>query len=125
MINVLEKIIADKKNNIKKYKDTIPVETLKKKISLYKNYLNFKDELKKNKISVIAEIKKASPSAGVIVDNYNPKEIAKQYFNLGATCLSILTEENHSLLSEEVCARHNVVPVTVRQIATVSLRKAV
>ena len=95
MINVLEKIIADKKNNIKKYKDTVPVETLKKKISLYKNYLNFKDELKKNKISVIAEIKKASPSAGVIVDNYNPKEIAKQYFNLGATCLSILTEEKY------------------------------
>ena len=95
MINALEKIIADKKSDMKKYKNSFSVEDLKKKISSYKNYLNFKDKLKKNEVSVIAEIKKASPSAGVIVKNYNPKIIAKQYLNSGASCLSILTEENY------------------------------
>jgi len=95
MTNTLEKIIADKKNNIEKYKNSFAIEDLKKKISLYKNYLNFKDKLKKNEISVIAEIKKASPSAGIIVQNYDPKTIAKQYFDSGASCLSILTEENY------------------------------
>ena len=95
MTNALEKIIADKKSNIEKYKNSFSVEDLKKRISSYKNYLNFKDKLKKNEVSVIAEIKKASPSAGVIVKNYDPKTIAKQYLNSGASCLSILTEENY------------------------------
>ena len=95
MINTLEKIIADKKKNIDRFKKSFTIEDLKKKVSSYKNYLNFKDKLKKNEISVIAEIKKASPSAGVIVENYDPKTIAKQYSNSGASCLSILTEENY------------------------------
>ena len=95
MTNTLEKIIIDKKNNIEKYKKSFTIEDLKKKISSNKNYLNFKNKLKKNEISVIAEIKKASPSAGVIVENYDPKTIAKQYLNSGASCLSILTEENY------------------------------
>ena len=95
MTNALEKIIVDKKSNMEKYKNSFSVEDLKKRISSYKNYLNFKDKLKKNEVSVIAEIKKASPSAGVIVKNYDPKTIAKQYLNSGASCLSILTEENY------------------------------
>ena len=95
MTNALEKIIADKKSNMERYKNSFSVEDLKKRISSYKNYLNFKDKLKKNEVSVIAEIKKASPSAGVIVKNYDPKVIAKQYLNSGASCLSILTEENY------------------------------
>ena len=95
MTNALEKIIADKKSNMEKYKNSFSVEDLKKRISSYKNYLNFKDKLKKNEVSVIAEIKKASPSAGVIVKNYDPKTIAKHFLYSGASCLSILTEENY------------------------------
>ena len=93
MNDVLEKIIADKKIIVEKYKNSFTVEDLKKKISSYKNFLNFKEKLNKNEISVIAEIKKASPSAGIIVENYNPKVIAKQYLISGASCLSVLTEE--------------------------------
>ena len=95
MSNILEKIIADKKDIIEKYKNSFAIEELKKKISSYKSYLNFKDKLNKNKVSVIAEIKKTSPSAGVIVKNYNPALIAKQYLDSGASCLSVLTEENY------------------------------
>ncbi len=95
MNDTLKKIITDKKENINKYKQSYTIEDLKKKISSYKNYLNFKDKLKKNEVSVIAEIKKSSPSAGIIIDNYDPITIAKQYLKSGASCLSILTEENY------------------------------
>ena len=95
MTNILEKIIADKKIGIEQYKKTFTIENLKKRILSYKNYLGFKEKLENNEISVIAEIKKASPSAGIIVENYDPKTIAKQYSNSGASCLSILTEENY------------------------------
>ena len=50
-----------------------------------------------NKISIIAEMKKASPSAGVILKDYKPIDIAKIYKNNNATCLSVLTEEKYFL----------------------------
>ena len=50
-----------------------------------------------NKISIIAEIKKASPSAGQIVDNFNALDIAKTYVENGASFLSVLTEEDFFL----------------------------
>ena len=65
------------------------------------SYINFKDKiennLKENKTSIIAEIKKASPSAGVIIENYNPVDIANIYLKNNATCLSVLTEEDYFL----------------------------
>ena len=61
-------------------------------------FINFKEKIKNNintqKFSIIAEIKKASPSAGVIINNYNPVEIADIYNKNKATCLSVLTEED-------------------------------
>ena len=95
MSNILDKIIADKKNTVENYKKSHPLEKIKKNISEFNNYISFKDKLTKNKINVIAEIKKSSPSAGIIVENYNPKEIARKYLKSGASCLSILTEENY------------------------------
>jgi len=95
MSNILEKIISDKKKDINEYKGVLSIDDLKKKIVSYKNYLNFKNKLTSNKISVIAEIKKASPSAGIIIENYDPKSIAKQYEDSGAACLSVLTEKKH------------------------------
>ncbi len=95
MTNILKKIIADKKYIIEKYKKSHKINDLKNKIFKYENYFNFKEKLKENRVSVIAEIKKASPSAGTIVHSYDPKDIAKKYYNSGASCLSILTEENY------------------------------
>ena len=64
-------------------------------------FLNFKEKIENNlqaqKFSIIAEIKKASPSAGVILDNYDPVQIANIYDQNKATCLSVLTEEDFFL----------------------------
>ena len=96
--NVLEKIIKKKIERIDLLKKKISLNYLNEKIDENKSFINFKDKIQNNinnnKISLIAEIKKASPSAGTIVENYNPVQIAKIYSDNKATCLSILTEED-------------------------------
>ena len=99
--NVLEKIIKKKIERIDILKKSISLKSLNEKINENKSFINFKDKIQKNidgnKISLIAEIKKASPSAGVIIEDYKPIEIAKIYNDNKATCLSILTEEDFFL----------------------------
>ena len=99
--NILEKIITKKTTRINNLKKSITIETLKEKIDKNKTFINFKDKIlnnvNNNKISIIAEIKKASPSAGVIIQDYNPLSIAQIYNNNKATCLSVLTEEDFFL----------------------------
>ena len=99
--NILEQIIKKKIEKIDLLKQSLDVKTLDELINKNKTFINFKDKIenriKKKQISVIAEIKKASPSAGVIINNYNPVEIAQIYFNKNVTCLSVLTEEDFFL----------------------------
>ena len=99
--NVLENIIKKKIEKIDNLKKSIDLKKLDELIQKNKSYINFKDKiennLKENKTSIIAEIKKASPSAGVIIEDYNPVEIANIYLKNNATCLSVLTEENFFL----------------------------
>ena len=99
--NVLEKIINKKKEKIVNLKKTISLDSLNELINKNKSFINFKEKIvnnvKENKFSIIAEIKKASPSAGLIIKNYNPVEIANIYNDNKATCLSVLTEEDFFL----------------------------
>ena len=99
--NILEKIIKKKIERIDLLKKSISLKSLDEKIDQNRLFINFKDKIQKNidnnKISLIAEIKKASPSAGIIIEDYDPIEIAKIYYNNKATCLSILTEEDFFL----------------------------
>ena len=101
MNNTLEKIIKKKNQRVDENKKNISIELLKNKISKYKTFLNFKEKIsnnvKNNKISIIGEIKKASPSAGLIFDNYDPLKIANIYNDNKVTCLSVLTEEDFFL----------------------------
>ena len=96
--NTLNKIIHQKERKLNELKKTISIESLKEKIKENRTFINFKEKIENNivnnKISLIAEIKKASPSAGIIVENYNPVDIAKKYYENKATCLSVLTEED-------------------------------
>jgi indole-3-glycerol phosphate synthase len=99
--NILEKIIKRKIERIDVLKKSINLNFLNEIIDKNKSFTNFKkkiqNNLSNNKSSIIAEIKKASPSAGVIIDNYNPVEIAKIYNDNKVTCLSVLTEEDFFL----------------------------
>ena len=97
MTNILEKIIEEKKYSLSLIKKEKSLDILKKNIK-EQSFLNFKETIQKNRsVSLITEIKKASPSAGVLVNNFDHLEIAKMYVNNGATCLSVLTEEKHFL----------------------------
>ena len=99
--NILEKIIKKKIEKVDILKKSIDLKSLDELINKNQTYINFKKKIENNvnnnKISIIAEIKKASPSAGIIIDNYNPVEIAKVYNNNKVTCLSVLTEEDFFL----------------------------
>ena len=99
--NILEKIIKKKIEKIDLLKKTIEVKSLNEIINKNNSFIDFKkkieNNLTNNKSSIIAEIKKASPSAGVIIDDYNPVEIAKIYDENNVTCLSVLTEEDFFL----------------------------
>jgi len=99
--NILEKIIKKKIEKIDVLKKTIDVKSLNEIINKNNSFIDFKNKINNNlidnKSSIIAEIKKASPSAGVIIDDYNPVEIAKIYQDNKVTCLSVLTEEDFFL----------------------------
>ncbi|MDC1045228.1 indole-3-glycerol phosphate synthase TrpC [Candidatus Pelagibacter sp.] len=99
--NILNNIIAKKIERIDFLKKSTSLDSLNEIIEKNNSYINFKEKIKNNiiqdKISIIAEIKKASPSAGVIIDDYNPVEIAKIYNENKVTCLSVLTEEDFFL----------------------------
>ena len=96
--NVLEKIIDNKIEKIVNLKKTISLESLDELINTNKTFISFKEKIENNikedNFSVIAEIKKASPSAGVIIKDYDPVKIAGVYNANKATCLSVLTEED-------------------------------
>tara|TARA_B110000046_G_scaffold180065_1_gene210202 strand:+ start:832 stop:1623 length:792 start_codon:yes stop_codon:yes gene_type:complete len=100
-INTLDKIIKKKIEKIDLLKKTISLKFLNEKIDENKSFINFKEKIQNNindnKISIIAEIKKASPSAGIIIKEYDPITIAEIYNNNKATCLSVLTEEDFFL----------------------------
>jgi indole-3-glycerol phosphate synthase len=98
MTNILDKIIQDKKDYLKVIKQKYTLDALERKIKSIDNFLDFKQTIAKNKnVSLIAEIKKASPSAGILVKNFNHLNIAKMYIDSGASCLSVLTEEKYFL----------------------------
>ena len=101
MDNILKKIIEKKKDKIVLLKEKQKINDLLKNIRNINNYINFKDLLKKRslekKTSIIAEIKKASPSAGLLVDDFNATHIANIYAKNGASFLSVLTEEDFFL----------------------------
>lgn len=93
-MSILEEIVLKTREKVEENKLEAPLKEIKKsleKLSLprsnFKNNITLKDE------AIIAEIKKASPSAGIISENFNPVEKAKEYEAFGASALSILTEE--------------------------------
>ena len=97
-MSILREIVSNTKAKLEEKKKLVSLDDLKKEI----NELNlenprFKQSLTEKDEAIIAEIKKASPSAGIIAEDFDPIKKAKEYEELGAVALSILTEEDYFL----------------------------
>ena len=98
MANILDKIIADKRQEVRSRQSQTSLDELKRRISSMPRCRNFyKAVTKPNSrgINVIAEVKKASPSAGLIREDFDPVTIAQTYEKCGADAISVLTDEKY------------------------------
>ena len=113
--DILKKILSRKKEEIVERSENLSLDDLKKYAEHASPVRGFiaaiEKRLAENKAAVISEIKKASPSKGVLRENFNPSEIAKTYEANGATCLSVLTDadffqgsENFLKQARSVCS---------------------
>ena len=97
-MNILDEIVAKTKSKLEEKKQGLSLEELSSKIDFEDlKETNFKKSLQNKAEAIIAEIKKASPSAGIISDNFDPVLKSKEYESFGASALSILTEEDYFL----------------------------
>lgn len=114
-MSILKEIVEKTIITINKRKELKSLTDLKSQIeNLTLADPNFKKSLLEKDEAIIAEIKKASPSAGIISNNFDPVSKAKEYESIGASALSILTEEFYfkgsSKYLEEV-KRHTKLPI--------------
>lgn len=93
--NILEKIVWHKETEVQAQREKVSLSDLKRRIEGVAPAQDFLAALRKGKTqpAVIAEVKKASPSKGVIRENFDPVAIAQSYEQGGASCLSVLTDQ--------------------------------
>ena len=92
---MLNRITTQKKVEIKERKKSMPLSCLEERIAQQEAPLDLALALRGSRVQLIAEVKKASPSRGVLCPNFNPVELAKTYAQGGATAISVLTDEKH------------------------------
>jgi indole-3-glycerol phosphate synthase len=101
---MLDKIIASKKEEVEQRKKTLPLSRLEERIAQQKPPLDFASALRGDHIRLIAEIKRSSPSQGILRPGLNPAELAKTYVKGGAAAISVLTEANYFMGSIDYLA---------------------
>ena len=101
-MNILDEIVANTKVKVSNAKEQVSLDDLVSTIHSNKIVESkFKASLTDKDQAIIAEIKKASPSAGIISENFDPVKKAKEYEAFGASALSIITEEDYFLGSAQ------------------------
>lgn len=96
---ILDKIVADTRKRLEIKKSIKPIEKIKKQVeNLEITYdFPFEKSLNSREMSFICEVKKASPSKGIIVEKFDYLNIAKEYDEIGASAISVLTEPRYFL----------------------------
>lgn len=99
MSDILNQILRDKAREIVERAELVSLPELSRQVEHLPPTRGFaaaiQEKLNSNKVAVIAEIKKASPSKGIIRKNFQPADIARAYAANGAACLSVLTDEKY------------------------------
>ena len=118
-MTILDKIAERAKLRVARYKEKISADELKQRtLSLpRRNYFPFEVALKSDGLSFICECKKASPSKGLIAENFPYVEIAREYESAGADAISILTEPEFFLGDDKFLAE------IAREVSIPCLRK--
>ena len=115
MIDILAQIVEVKIEEVKRLKRDFTISRFSDSEYYSKQCLNFEKSLrKKEAISIIAEIKKASPSKGIIRKDFNPLKIADIYMGNGVSAISVLTDEKFfqgSILYLNAIAKYKSVPL--------------
>lgn len=92
---ILEKIVADKRRDLAQSQAELPLSELEKRILQKVPPLDFAKALPGDGVHLIAEVKKASPSKGLLRSQFDPVELAKIYADNGASAIAVLTETHH------------------------------
>lgn len=117
-MNILEKIAETTAKRVETLKKSTDIEQYRNKaLNIKAEPFLFEKALKRDNISFICEIKKASPSKGIIAEDFPYIEIAKEYEKAGADAISVLTEPEYFMGSEEYLKQ------TVKSVKTPVLRK--
>ena len=93
--DILKEIVEVKSEEVERLKTEAPLESLLERIEWQADPLDFSTRLKGADIKVIAEVKRASPSRGILRENLNPAWLATQYVKNGAAAISVLTNKDH------------------------------
>ena len=93
--DILKKIVEVKSEEVERLKGEAPLESLLDRIRWQSDPLDFADRLKGSGVKIIAEVKRASPSRGILRENLNPAWLATQYVRNGASAISVLTNKDH------------------------------
>jgi len=91
---VLEDIIALRRRRIEEARERVPLNLLEQGVEKRSDYRDFGQAISGGNLRVVAELKRASPSRGVLCGAYKPREIARGYESAGASALSVLTEQD-------------------------------
>lgn len=99
-MNILDKIVKTKRAEVAQQKKALEISNLERiineKAEPSRNFMrHIKNAVLSHRLAIIAELKKASPSKGIIREDFDPVEIARDYALNGATCLSVLTDSHY------------------------------